>query len=254
MKDGPVSQGSLPVGWAAVQKTLEDAGFLTAKGYAGLNGAYWGDSRTLAEDTSDYRYEEVLRVTFKAIRKMRIAALKSLYDEAGDPLRPSGEDGVAYLKAAIENALDTMTATRPPELAAYRVEIPAGQDIANNGLDVLPTLIGIPIIREIRLHTKYVYAGGGYDPRLEDYPIYAGLACMAGFPAEAAAIPAAGALGASVASAGAERVNTGPTRALGASLLSLGGAPLHNETWTGEWDERRWNDYVGFAKLTTITR
>ena len=107
-------------------------------------------------------------MTFKAIRKMRIAALKSLYDEAGDPLRPSGEDGVAYLKADIENALDTMTATRPPELAAYRVDIPDGQDIANNGIDVLPTLIGIPIIREIRLHTKYVYAGGGYAPRMED--------------------------------------------------------------------------------------
>lgn len=168
VKDGPVSQGSLPTGWAAVQKTLEDAGFLTAKGYAGLNGAYWGDSRTLAEDTSDYRYEEVLRVTFKAIRKMRIAALKSLYDEAGDPLRPSEEDGVAYLKADIENALDTMTTVRPKELAAYQVDIPAGQDIANNGIDVLPTLIGIPIIRQIRLHTKYVYAGGGYDPRLED--------------------------------------------------------------------------------------
>lgn len=166
VKDGPISQGSLPIGWAAVQSTLEDAGFLTAKSYAGLNGAYWGDSRTLAEDTSDFRYEEVLRVSFKGVRKMRIAALKSLNDEAGDPLRPHGADGVAYLKASIENALDTMTSRK--ELADYRVAIPEGQDIANNGVDVLPTLIGVPIIRQIRLHAKYVYAGGSYDPRMEE--------------------------------------------------------------------------------------
>lgn len=158
----------MPTGWSAVQKTLEDAGYLTAKKYNGLNGVYWGDSRTLAEDTSDYRYEEVLRVVFKAIRKMRIAALASLYDEAGDPLRPTEDDGTAYLKANIENALDTMTTVRPKELAAHDVDIPSGQDIANNGIDVLPTLIGIPIIREIRLHAKYVYAGSRWDPRMDD--------------------------------------------------------------------------------------
>ncbi|SBW07300.1 BNR/Asp-box repeat protein [uncultured Desulfovibrio sp.] len=168
VKDGPISQATLPTGWSAVQKTLEDAGYLTAKKYNGLNGVYWGDSRTLAEDTSDYRYEEVLRVVFKAIRKMRIAALASLYDEAGDPLRPTEDDGTAYLKANIENALDTMTTVRPKELAAHDVDIPSGQDIANNGIDVLPTLIGIPIIREIRLHAKYVYAGSRWDPRMDD--------------------------------------------------------------------------------------
>jgi hypothetical protein len=167
VKDGPISQGGLPDGWEAVQPILEDAGYLTAKKYAGLKGAYWGDSRTLAEDTSDYQYEEVLRVVFKAVRKARIAALKSMYDEAGDPLMPSDKGGLAYLKAQIENALDTMVAAIPKELAGYVVLIPPGQDIVNNGVAVEITLIGIPIIRQIKLYASYVYAGGNFDPRLK---------------------------------------------------------------------------------------
>jgi hypothetical protein len=166
VKDGPISQGTLPDGWEAVQPVLEEAGFLTAKKYAGLKGAYWGDSRTLAEDTSDYRYEEVLRVVFKAVRKARIAALKSMYDEAGDPLMPADAGGLAYLKAQIENALATMTSAIPRELAAYVVSIPPGQDIVNNGVAVELTLIGIPIIRQITLYASYTYAGGSFDPRL----------------------------------------------------------------------------------------
>lgn len=167
VKDGPVSQLSLPDGWEAIQPTLEDAGFLTAKKYAGLDGVYWGDSRTMADATSDYRYEEVLRTVFKAVRLMRIQALKSMYDEAGDPLRPDSAAGLAYLKANIENGLDTMVKAIPSELAAYVVDIPPGQDIANNGVAVDVTLIGIPIIRQIKLYASYVYAGSKFDPRMK---------------------------------------------------------------------------------------
>ena len=166
VRDGNIVQGTLPDGWEAVQPTLEDAGFLTAKKYAGLSGAYWGDSRTLAEPTSDFRYEEVLRVAFKATRLLRIQALKSMYDEAGDPLHMEKGGGLAYLKANLENALDVMVGAIPRELAAYVVDIPPGQDIANNGVAVEYTLIGIPIIRNIKLYGKYVYAGGKFDPRL----------------------------------------------------------------------------------------
>ena len=171
VKDGPISQLTLPDGWEAVQPTLESNGFQTAKKYAGLEGAYWGDSRTLAEDTSDFRYEEVLRTVFKAVRLTRIAALKSMYDEAGDPLRPDSESGLAYLKANLENALDAMTTAG--ELASYVVEIPSGQDIVNNGVAVEITLVGIPIIREIKLYNRYTYAGSNFDPRIERYSVAA---------------------------------------------------------------------------------
>lgn len=165
VRDGNISQLALPDGWMAVQSTLEDAGYLTAKKYAGLDGVYWGDSRTLADDTSDFHYEEVLRTVFKAVRKGRIAGLKSMYDEAGDPLLGNEAAGLAYLKANIENALDAMVGALPPELAAYVVNIPSGQDIVNNGVAVEITLIGIPIIRQIKLYFSYTYAGGKFDPR-----------------------------------------------------------------------------------------
>ena len=168
VKDGPVSQLSLPDGWEAVQSTLEDAGYLTAKKYAGLDGVYWGDSRTMADATSDYRYEEVLRTVFKSVRLMRIAALKSMYDEAGDPLRPDSATGLAYLQASLENALDTMVKANPKELAGYVVDIASGQDIANNGVAVDITLIGIGIIRQIKLYPRYVYAGSTFDPRMNE--------------------------------------------------------------------------------------
>lgn len=166
VRDGNISQLALPDGWEAVQSTLEGEGFVTAKKYAGLDGAYWGDSRTLADDTSDYRYEEVLRTVFKAVRKGRIAALKSMYDEAGDPTQGTSKaTGLAFLKSSIEAALDTMTGANPQELADYVVTIPDGQDIVNNGVVVEITLIGIPIIRQIKLYFSYVYAGGKFDPR-----------------------------------------------------------------------------------------
>ena len=168
VRDGNVSQLSLPENWESVQSTLEEDGYLTAKKYAGLEGVYWGDSRTMADDTSDYRYEEVLRTVFKAVRLLRNAALKSMYDEAGDPLKPNSANGLAYLKANLENALDTMVKANPQELASYVVDIASGQDIVNNGVAVDVTLIGIPIIREIKLYASYVYAGSTFDPRMSD--------------------------------------------------------------------------------------
>lgn len=167
VRDGGITGVTLPDGWEAVQPVLEDAGFVTAKKYAGLDGVYWGDSRTMADDTSDFRYEEVLRTVFKAMRKQRIAALKSMYDEAGDVMLGNNALGLAYLKANIENALDTMVKANPQELADYVVGIPSGQDIVNNGVAVETTLVGIPIIRQIKLYSNYAYAGSNFDPRLQ---------------------------------------------------------------------------------------
>lgn len=167
VRDGGISQGSLPdLFTEAHQQQLEQAGYITARRYAGLAAAYWGDERTMADPTSDYQYLTVLRTVFKAVRKARIAALKSMYDEAGDPTLEGNATGLAYLKANIRTALNTMVAAVPQELAGHAVVIPAGQDIVNNGVAVEITLIGIPIIRTIKLYASYVYAGSSFDPRL----------------------------------------------------------------------------------------
>ncbi|MCP3942216.1 MAG: DUF2586 family protein [Desulfobacteraceae bacterium] len=165
--DGPISQGSLPDDFTeSMQIILESNDYVTAKHYAGLPGAYWGDSKTLADATSDFQYEEVLRTVFKAVRKARIAALKSMYDEAGDLALEGNATGIGYLKANIENALNTMVAAVPQELAGHVVGIPENQDVVNNGVAALMKLLGIPIIREIKLYANYAYAGSAFDPRL----------------------------------------------------------------------------------------
>ena len=168
VRDGGISQGSLPETFTeAHQQQLETNGYATAKHYAGLRSAYWGDAKTLADVTSDFQYIEVLRTVFKAVRKARIAALKSMYDESGDPLMEGGAAGLNFLQAQIENALNTMKASVPQELADFVVTIPPGQDIVNNGVAVEMALIGIPIIRQIKLFARYIYAGSSFDPRLQ---------------------------------------------------------------------------------------
>ncbi len=169
VEDGPVSQALLPDGWnESLQKTLENEGYITAKRYAGMHGVYWGDSRTMAEITSDFRYEEVVRVAFKAIRLARVAALKMLYSEAGDTILKNSAAGLERLRANMASALGRMTAAVPPEMADFAIDIPPDQDIVNNGLAVELTFIGIAIFREIKLYGRYVYAGGQFDPRLSD--------------------------------------------------------------------------------------
>jgi hypothetical protein len=175
VKDGPISPGTLPDDFnETIQQQLETNGFITAKRYAKLQGAYWGDSRTLADVTSDYQYEEVIRTIFKAVRIARIAALKSMYDEAGDPIAEGGASGLAYLKANIEGAIhNRMIKAKPKELAAVIAEIPPNQDIVNNGVAVELDLIGIPIIRRIKLFVRYIYAGSRFDPRIEGVAVAA---------------------------------------------------------------------------------
>jgi hypothetical protein len=167
-KDGGISQGALPDGYNDSRyAALTGAAFVAAKTYAGMESPYWGDSRTMAEDNSDFRNIEVLRTVFKAVRKARLAALRSMFDEAGDPVLEGGASGLLYLKTSIESALNALKRAVPPELAGFKVKIPPGQDIVNNGVSVEMTLIGIPIIREIKILANYVYAGTALDPRLE---------------------------------------------------------------------------------------
>lgn len=167
VRDQGISALNIPDTYSeSMQVELENSGFVTATLYAGLRATYWGDARTLADTTSDYQFLEVLRVVFKGIRLLRIQALKSLKDEVGDPILGADASGLTYLRLNLENALDTMTKAKPPELAAYVISIPDGQDIVNNGVAVEAEFIGIPIIKKIKLFANYVYAGSKFDPRM----------------------------------------------------------------------------------------
>lgn len=168
VRDGAISGFAIPDDLReSMQEELEDAGYITPTRYAGLEGTYWGTARTMAEDTSDFQRLEVVRTTFKAVRLMRIQALKSLKDELGDPVLGNDASGLTYLRTNLGAALDTMTKATPVELVGYEITIPTGQDFVNNGVAVKTALIGVPIIGSISLYTNYAYAGGVFDPRLE---------------------------------------------------------------------------------------
>ena len=168
VRDGGLATVQLPEGYnESHQKVLEDAGYITAKNITGLKNPYFGSARTLAEENSDFRYIEILRVVFKACRLARLRALNSIHDESGDPLLGSDASGIAYLKSNLESAVGTMKTAIPKEIVDFVITIPNGQDIVNNGLRLGLRLIGIPIIRELEIFASYTYAGSTFDPRLE---------------------------------------------------------------------------------------
>lgn len=148
----PISNVKLPEGWTeAHSKTLDDSGYIVLRKYAGLSSLYISNGRTMADSTSDYQFIEVVDTVFKAIRLARIACLKNLQG-SGDKL------GIAKISADIETALATMTKAFPKELDSFKVIIPDGQDIVNNGLSYELELYGIPIVRKISLYFKFKYA------------------------------------------------------------------------------------------------
>ena len=145
-----VANYSLPEDWTNVHsRALDEARFITLRTYAGLNGIYWSNGRTLAGDTSDYRFVEIVRVVHKAIRLARRASLPYIH-------APGDDIGVGNLLAEIRSALTKMVGAS--ELTGFEVEAPEGQDIMNNGIEVELALFGVPIIRKIVLNFRYLFS------------------------------------------------------------------------------------------------
>jgi len=141
----------LPLGWTnANSRALDESRFITLCTYAGLQNLFWSNGRTMAGDKSDYRFMEIVRTVFKAIRLARRASLPYIQAE-GD------ETGLQNLLAEVRNAIDGMVSTTPKELDDYLVEMPSGQDIVNNGVRLDISLFGIPIIRKILLNFMFRY-------------------------------------------------------------------------------------------------
>ncbi len=146
-----ISEASLPDGWTNVNsRALDESRFITLRTYAGLNNIFWSNGRTMAGDTSDYRFIEVVRTVFKAIKLARLSTLPYIQAD-GDDI------GLQNLLAEVRNAIECMVTTNPKELDSYEVELPSGQDVANNGVQLEISLYGIPIIRTILLNFMFQY-------------------------------------------------------------------------------------------------
>ena len=134
----------------AHSRALDESRFVTLRTYAGLNNLFWTNGRTLASDKSDYRYIEVVRTVFKAIRLSRRAALPFIQSN-GDTI------GLQNLLTEVRSAIDTMVTNTPKELDDFDIELPKDQDVANNGVILNIELFGIPIIRTINLNFMFKY-------------------------------------------------------------------------------------------------
>lgn len=86
------------------------------------------------------------------LRIDRIEDLRDIHELTGVPVVLIGEESIFGLLV---------------------VDIPSGQNVARDGVAVEITLIGVPIIREIRLYNRYTYAGSNFDPRIESYALAA---------------------------------------------------------------------------------
>lgn len=143
---------AFPEGWTnESSRALDEARFITLRSYAGLNGIFWANGRTLAGDTSDYRFIEIVRTVHRAVRLARRASLPYMH-------APGDTAGIKNLLAEIRSALDKMTGANPAELVGFEVEAPEGQDVVNKGLQVELSLYGVPIIRKIVLNFSYSFS------------------------------------------------------------------------------------------------
>lgn len=104
-------------------KALDEAGFLTFRGYSGLEDFYVYHTKMLSPETSDFRYAEDIRVKNKVIREVRKEALLLLNDD----IDMSDFDGEMQARAKfLAVPLDKMIAAK--EISRAEVTIPEGQE------------------------------------------------------------------------------------------------------------------------------
>ena len=146
-----VYDSEVPAEWTNINsRALDESRFITLRTYAGLQNLFWTNGRTMANDKSDYRYIEVVRTVFKAIRLARRASLSYIQAD-GDSV------GLQNLLAEVRNSINGMVSSSPKELDDYEVLMPSGQDVVNNGVRLDISLFGIPIIRTIILNFAFRY-------------------------------------------------------------------------------------------------
>jgi len=150
--DFSFSNIKLPAGWNdAIGKTLNDAGYIVMRQYAGEKVLRWANGRSMADDSSDYRWFEVSRTVHKAIRLIRKTCLKHLHTSLDKAM-------LEYIKADLVKTLNTMKKAVPKELDNFEIVIPKDQDIVNNGLTIQYTLYGLPIVRKISSFVSFKYS------------------------------------------------------------------------------------------------
>ena len=128
-------------------QALDAARYTTFRRYVGLRGIYVTNGRMMAEDISDFRYIELVRVMNRACRLVRTALLGYVHGEAD-------EAGLKYLLARAQQPLLQMQKDR--EIVDARVDIPKDQDIwSTSEVTVEVSIVPVPIMRWIKIAIGY---------------------------------------------------------------------------------------------------
>lgn len=114
----------LPAGYdSTIIEILDVAGYLTVRGYDGLDGHYVYHTNMMCPDRSDYRYAEDVRVRNKIIRETRKTALLFKNDDI-DLTNIQGE--LEAQAKFIASPLDRMVDSR--EISSYEIIVKEGHE------------------------------------------------------------------------------------------------------------------------------
>ena len=140
----------------AVIESLDAARYIFFVEYSGLAGAYFNDSHTMDDDTSDYAYIESVRTMDKACRNVRTYVLPKL----GRPMKVDASTGkleayvVEDLQLTAGKALEDME--KAGELSGYVVEIDPDQNILSTScVEMVIKQVGVGVMRKLNIKIGY---------------------------------------------------------------------------------------------------
>lgn len=140
----------------AVIESLDAARYIFFVEYSGLAGAYFNDSHTMDDATSDYAYIESVRTMDKACRNVRTYVLPKL----GRPMKVDASTGklevyvVEDLQLTAGKALEDME--KAGELSGYVVEIDPDQDILSTScVEMVIKQVGVGVMRKLNIKIGY---------------------------------------------------------------------------------------------------
>lgn len=140
----------------AVIESLDAARYIFFVEYSGLAGAYFNDSHTMDDATSDYAYIESVRTMDKACRNVRTYVLPKL----GRPMKVDASTGkleayvVEDLQLTAGKALEDME--KAGELSGYVVEIDPNQNILSTScVEMVIKQVGVGVMRKLNIKIGY---------------------------------------------------------------------------------------------------
>lgn len=144
---------------SSVIKILDEAGYLTFRGYDGLDDYFVYHTKMMCPDGSDYRYAEDVRVLNKIIREVRKKSLLLMNDDIGlDDIQGELETRAKF----ISEPLDTMVASG--EISDYETTAAEGQGdtfLEDETMRVKIRYLSRGYIREVGIDLGRAPANGG---------------------------------------------------------------------------------------------